>query len=99
MFTVTISDSGDDFVAEIILSVCKKLLYPKIKFKSNNVKALRPWWLSGFIVQSMAHAKTQVQISLEHVYMVKILNKKELWTCFRLPWNCDIYLMVITELQ
>ena len=99
MFTVTISNIGIDFVAEIILSVYKKLLYPKTKFKSNNVKAIRPWWLSGFIVQSMAHAKTQVRISLGDIYMVKILNKKELWTFYRLPWNCDIYLMVITKLE
>ena len=31
------------------------------------------------MVQSMAHAKTQVLIPLEDVYKVKIMNKKELW--------------------
>ena len=37
---------------------------------------------------SMRHPQqTQVQILLEDVYMVKILNKKELWTRFRHLWT------------
>ena len=42
-------------------------------------------WLC-FIVQSMAH----VWIPLGDIYMVKILNKKELWTRYILPWNCNL---------
>ena len=49
-------------------------------------------WLGGcFIVQSMAHAKTQVRIPLRDVHIIKIMKKKELWTHYRLPWNCDIF--------
>ena len=129
----TISDSGYDFAAEIILICIQEnniWSFFVLKFKrclqwrfqtlglisllkssflctrsfftlksSLKVTMLNLSGRGGFIVQSMAHAKTQVRISLGDIYMVKILNKKELWTLYRLPWNCDIYLMVIAELQ
>ena len=42
------------------------------------------------LLQKKCHLSTAVQIPLGDVYIVKILIKMELWTHYKLPWNCDI---------
>ena len=43
-------------------------------------------------IQVDAHSKTLVRIPLGDIYMVKILTKKELWTCYNHSLDCDMTL-------
>ena len=44
-------------------------------------------WAESIQIQVGLIKGSQVRISLEDVYMVKILNKKELWTHYKHLWT------------
>ena len=53
--------------------------------------ALVAWFANASVSHSVDSDLRQAvdRIPLGDVHIVKILTKKELWTRYRLPWNCD----------